>query len=88
MQVFGYDLSFEGKPQRTSLTSLQRGQLQRKYARERRASRLLLGVYAANHSAIGFYERCGFRKVGERQVNVGGQNYDDRIMSLDLIPST
>jgi ribosomal protein S18 acetylase RimI-like enzyme len=48
------------------------------------ARRLLLGVYARNHSAVGFYERAGFRKIGSRRFNVGGKDYDDDIMSLSL----
>ncbi len=49
-----------------------------------RARRLLLGVYAHNHSAIGFYERAGFRKLGSRRFNVGGKDYDDDIMGMPL----
>lgn len=49
-----------------------------------RARRLLLGVYADNHSAIGFYERAGFRKLGSRRFNVGGKDYDDDIMGMPL----
>lgn len=48
------------------------------------AGRLLLGVYAHNHAAIGFYERVGFTKVGTRTFNVGGKDYDDNIMALTL----
>jgi hypothetical protein len=36
------------------------------------AARLLLGVYAGNAAAIGFYERVGFGKLGSRQFDVGG----------------
>lgn len=49
-----------------------------------RARRLLLGVYAHNHSAIAFYERAGFRELGSRKFNVGGRDYDDRIMGMSL----
>ena len=45
------------------------------------ARRLLLGVYAKNHKAIRFYEHMGFEVVGTRQFNVGGRDYDDRILS-------
>lgn len=48
------------------------------------AKRLLLGVYAQNEPAIGFYERLGFNKLGTRKFNVGGQDYDDNIMGLSL----
>ena len=48
------------------------------------AKRLLLGVYAHNHSAIAFYERAGFGKLGSRKFNVGGKDYDDNIMGMSL----
>lgn len=48
------------------------------------ARRLLLGVYAHNKNAIGFYERIGFSKIGNRRFNVGGKDYDDHIMGLPL----
>jgi len=54
------------------------------YSRARRAARLLLGVYAHNRSAISFYERHGFSKLGDRKFNVGGQDYDDSIMGMPL----
>lgn len=54
------------------------------YACDVNARRLLLGVYANNHSAIGFYERMGFRKVGTRTFNVGSRHYDDFIMACDV----
>ncbi len=53
-------------------------------ARERGARRVLLGVYARNEAAIGFYARMGFRKVGTRTFNVGHRFYDDDIMGLTL----
>lgn len=54
------------------------------HAAERGATRLLLGVYANNLAAIGFYERSGFAKVGTRTFNVGGNDYDDFIMGKTL----
>lgn len=54
------------------------------HAAERGATRLLLGVYANNRAAIGFYERSGFAKVGTRTFNVGGNDYDDFIMGKTL----
>ncbi|QBB71297.1 GNAT family N-acetyltransferase [Pseudolysobacter antarcticus] len=48
------------------------------------APRLLLGVYANNHDAIAFYIRQGFRKIGERVFNVGGKNYDDVMLVMDI----
>ncbi|HEX7731960.1 MAG TPA: GNAT family N-acetyltransferase [Rhodanobacter sp.] len=53
-------------------------------ARARKAERLLLGVYAHNDAAIGFYARMGFRKLGTRKFSVGGRYYDDIIMGLSL----
>lgn len=52
------------------------------HSRTSNASRLLLGVYAGNESAIGFYECVGFRKSGIRVFIVGGQSYDDNIMGM------
>lgn len=49
-----------------------------------KAKRLLLGVYAHNDAAIGFYTRLGFCKLGDRQFNVGGKDYDDNMMGLTL----
>jgi ribosomal protein S18 acetylase RimI-like enzyme len=56
------------------------------FARERGAPRLLLGVYAHNAAAIGFYERMGFKQVGTRTFNVGGREYDDFILGLPVTP--
>lgn len=55
------------------------------HARQRQATRLLLGVYAHNHAAQAFYARAGFRKLGDRKFNVGGRDYDDNILGLDLV---
>jgi ribosomal protein S18 acetylase RimI-like enzyme len=54
------------------------------HARASNAARLLLGVYAGNAAAIGFYERVGFGKLGSRKFDVGGQSYDDNIMGMPL----
>jgi len=54
------------------------------HARSCDAERLLLGVFAHNHAAIGFYERAGFRQLGARKFKVGGKDYDDTIMGLSL----
>lgn len=48
------------------------------------AARLLLGVYAGNAPALGFYRQQGFRNLTLRQFNVGGRAYDDQVMSLAL----
>lgn len=46
--------------------------------------RLLLGVYSQNHAALAFYERMGFRRVGERTFHVGHSDFFDYILGLDL----
>lgn len=51
-----------------------------RHAGKVQAARLLLGVYANNRAALGFYERQGFEQLGSRMFNVGGRDYDDRIM--------
>lgn len=48
------------------------------------ARRLLLAVYENNSKAINFYEGAGFRKLGQRKVNIGGFNYNDQIMETIL----
>jgi ribosomal protein S18 acetylase RimI-like enzyme len=48
------------------------------------APRLLLGVYAKNDAAIGFYERLGYAKIGTRAFEVGGSTYHDFVMALPL----
>jgi len=48
------------------------------------AARLLLGVFAGNASALGFYKKQGFVNLTTRQFNVGGRAYDDQVMSLML----
>lgn len=57
-----------------------------KHATSADAARLLLGVYAGNVAAIGFYRRQGFVNLTQRQFNVGGRSYDDHVMSLMLSP--
>lgn len=48
------------------------------------SARLLLGVYAGNASALGFYRQQGFVNLTQRQFNVGGRTYADHVMSLAL----
>ena len=45
------------------------------------ARRLVLGVYEENTSAISFYERSGFRPIGERSVRVGSLKLWDILMA-------
>jgi diamine N-acetyltransferase len=54
------------------------------YARVRGVKRLLLGVYNRNDSAISFYEKLGYRRVGERSFSVGDSTYHDYILALSL----
>lgn len=54
------------------------------HARQSGAARLVLGVYANNLPAIGFYSQQGFNRLTMRQFNVGGRDYDDQVMCLDL----
>ncbi len=54
------------------------------HATQAGAARLLLGVYAGNASAQGFYRRQGFQNLTERQFIVGGKAYSDNVMSLVL----
>ncbi|RNF84311.1 GNAT family N-acetyltransferase [Montanilutibacter psychrotolerans] len=54
------------------------------HARSVGARRLLLGVYAHNAAAIGFYQHVGFRTLGARKFNVGGRDYDDHILGMPL----
>jgi diamine N-acetyltransferase len=54
------------------------------YAREAGYRRLLLGVYSRNVAALAFYDRIGFRAVGERYFKVGAHEYFDHILGIDL----
>ena len=46
--------------------------------------RLLLGTYAENDSAVGFYKRCGIALAGVRRFRVGPREYDDVVMARAL----
>lgn len=54
------------------------------HARSQGIRRLLLGVYSGNAAAISFYEKLGYRRVGERSFTVGDSTYHDFILSLGL----
>ncbi len=54
------------------------------HATDANAKRLLLGVYAGNTNAIGFYQHIGFEQLGTRKFNVGGMSYDDNILGKRL----
>ena len=47
-------------------------------------TRVLLGVHPQNHRARRFYERTGFRVIGERTFTVGTQTLLDPIYARDL----
>lgn len=53
-------------------------------ARARKARRLLLGVYKKNDTALAFYDRVGFERVGERDFDVGGVTYQDWVLAKRL----
>ncbi|MCP3733610.1 GNAT family N-acetyltransferase [Sphingomonas sp. RP10(2022)] len=53
-------------------------------ARTMGKTRLLLGVYAGNTRARGFYERQGFTIAGKRQYLVGSTLCDDLIYARNL----
>lgn len=54
------------------------------HARSRGIQRLLLGVYSRNEAAISFYEKLGYKRVGERSFTVGDSTYHDYIFELQL----
>lgn len=56
----------------------------RAHGRRVGAPRLLLGVYSKNESAVAFYERLGYRKIGTRAFNVGANTYHDFIFALPV----
>lgn len=53
-------------------------------ARALECSRLLLGVYAENTAARGFYAKMGFEEVGERSFRVGSAEFHDKILARSL----
>jgi len=57
----------------------------RSHAKARSLRRLLLGVYSGNTAAIKFYEKLGYRKVGERAFKVGDSTYHDFVLGLLLV---
>ena len=53
-------------------------------AREQGYRRLTLGVYGKNHDALRFYERSGFREIGERTFTVGRTVCHDYVLARRL----
>lgn len=56
------------------------------HATERRARRLLLGVYAGNCRAIAFYRKQRFEPIARRLFRVGPREYDDIVFAKLLEP--
>ncbi len=56
----------------------------RTHAAAKNFRRILLGVYAHNREAIQFYEKLGYRPVGQRTFKIGEKVCDDLIMGLNL----
>ena len=54
------------------------------HARAMGRKRLLLGVKADNAAALGFYERVGFERIGERKFLVGSTWCDDYLLARPL----
>ena len=48
------------------------------------AERLLLGVYAGNDRALGFYRRHGCLQIADRRFRVGSREYDDVVLAKAL----
>lgn len=53
-------------------------------ARERGAKRLLLAVYESNNRAVAFYEKAGFRHIGETIFMVGDVPFRDMVYARDM----
>ena len=53
-------------------------------ARELGYRRLTLGVYGKNHDALRFYEKAGFREIGERTFTVGRTVCHDYVLARSL----
>ena len=54
------------------------------YAKHHNSRRLLLGVHSRNTNAIAFYQKSGYKIVGERKFKVGHHEYNDLIMALEI----
>ena len=53
-------------------------------AREKRADTLWLGVWEKNPRAIRFYEKCGFREVGDQKFLLGTDAQRDLVLARPL----
>ena len=55
-------------------------------ARHEGYQNIWLGVWAENPRAVKFYEKCGFRKVGDHDFWIGGTLYTDDVYVRSLTP--
>jgi diamine N-acetyltransferase len=54
------------------------------YAKRHNSRRLLLGVHSRNTNAIAFYQKLGYKIVGERKFKVGHHEYNDLVLALEI----
>ncbi len=54
------------------------------YAKHHNSRRLLLGVHSRNTNAIAFYQKLGYKIVGERKFKVGHHEYNDLVLALEI----
>jgi diamine N-acetyltransferase len=54
-------------------------------AKQRAAKRLLLAVYESNLRAVAFYEKAGFRQIGETVFMVGDTPFRDMVYARDMV---
>lgn len=56
-----------------------------KVAAARAARRLILAVYESNDRAVAFYEKAGFKHIGETVFMVGDTPFRDMVYARDMI---
>jgi ribosomal protein S18 acetylase RimI-like enzyme len=54
-------------------------------AKQRKARRLVLGVYHGNEKALAFYARQGFEQIGTRHFSVGGAEFHDFVLGKNVL---